>query len=113
EHLVTVISYKTWQQRFAEDPAAIGRSIHINGRPFTILGVAPADFFGVEPESEVALWVPLMTYQQILGADPSQLQSTSRWLSLIGRLAPTITLERARQVASAVAQDVSASMGTE
>jgi hypothetical protein len=48
-HPYAVLSYTWWQSRFAGDPAAVGRTIRVNGTPVTIVGVAQAGFDGVEP----------------------------------------------------------------
>src|SRR5438034_3744095 len=59
-HPVAVISYGYWKRRFALDPSAIGRSIRIDGTPFTIVGVTPPDFFGLEVGSSPDITVPIM-----------------------------------------------------
>ena len=41
---VVVLSFSYWQRRFAEDPSVVNQSILVNGRPFTVLGVAPPAF---------------------------------------------------------------------
>ena len=46
---VAVISYAYWTRRFGGDPSILGKPITINNLPFTIVGVAPAQFFGVQP----------------------------------------------------------------
>ena len=56
---VAVISYRYWQSRFAANPAAIGRRILINNTPFTIVGVSAPAFFGVNPEGEPKIYLPL------------------------------------------------------
>jgi predicted permease len=53
-----VISYTYWTRQFARDPTTIGRSITLNGIPFTIVGVTPASFYGVQAGSEPDLWIP-------------------------------------------------------
>src|SRR5258707_1285151 len=47
-----VISYNFWKRRFAADPAVIGKTIRLNTHPFTIVGVSPASFFGLERGSD-------------------------------------------------------------
>jgi predicted permease len=56
---VVVISYNYWQGRFARDPAIIGKTIIMNGHPFTIIGVTPPDFFGVMVGDAPDLWRPV------------------------------------------------------
>src|SRR5262249_48469445 len=48
ESPVCVISYNYWRRRFAGDPAVVGKTIHLSGAPFTIVGVTPPEFFGLE-----------------------------------------------------------------
>src|SRR5262249_48597290 len=48
ESPVCVISNNYWRRRFSSDPAVIGKTIHIGGAPFTIIGVTPPEFFGLE-----------------------------------------------------------------
>src|SRR4029077_18181690 len=58
---VAVIGYGLWQNRFGGDSAVIGHTIGINGRTFTIVGVAPEGFAGVLPgETTNELWIPMM-----------------------------------------------------
>ena len=56
---VAVISYDTWQRSSAPTPAAVGRRSTINGRPFTIIGVAPRGFTGPDRFEPADLWIPL------------------------------------------------------
>src|SRR5262249_47691783 len=65
-HPVIVISYDYWQRRFARDPAIVGKSIAVNGHPFTIIGVAPPDFFGVRVGDAPDVWAPIMMERQII-----------------------------------------------
>jgi predicted permease len=51
-----VISFKFWKRRFARDPAAVGQQIIIDKQPATIVGVAPPEFFGVQPGASPDLW---------------------------------------------------------
>jgi hypothetical protein len=53
---VAVISYNYWKRRFGLDPGVIGRKITLNDFPFTLVGVAPPGFFGIEVGSNTDLW---------------------------------------------------------
>jgi macrolide transport system ATP-binding/permease protein len=55
-----VISYSYWQGHFAANSAALGQSISLNGIPFTIVGVAPPGFFGLELGNRPEVYVPLV-----------------------------------------------------
>ncbi len=59
-HPVAVISFGFWQRKFGGDPAAIGKSVSVNESPYTIMGVAPPPFSGVEPGRATDLWLPAM-----------------------------------------------------
>src|SRR5262245_42275579 len=63
---VCVISHNYWRRRFASDPAVVGKTIHIGGSPFTIVGVSPPEFFGLEIGSSMDISVPLMMQQQVM-----------------------------------------------
>src|SRR5690606_38047839 len=56
EGRVVVLSHGLWQERFGGDPAAVGRSIRLDGESHTIVGVMPADFRFPSPTTR--LWVP-------------------------------------------------------
>lgn len=58
---VTVLDYDFWRQRLGGDPAAVGTVIVLNGQPFTVIGVAPKGFRGVQPLIPVALYLPSTT----------------------------------------------------
>jgi predicted permease len=62
---VAVISYGYWQRRFGRDPAIAGQTIMVNSVPFTIVGVSPPEFYGVQPGRAVEVWLPLHTQPQV------------------------------------------------
>ncbi len=65
-HPVMVISYDCWQKRFAGDPNVVGRGVLVNARSFTIIGVAPRDFYGTEIGYVAEMWFPIMMLDQII-----------------------------------------------
>jgi putative ABC transport system permease protein len=87
---VVVLGDGFWRRRFGADPAVIGRTLTLEGRPHEIVGVMPAgfrDFFFRDAE----LWRPIaLTAEQTSGG------RTNEWLSLVARLAPGATEEQAR-----------------
>jgi putative ABC transport system permease protein len=92
---VAVLSHSLWLQRFGGDPDVVGSTIHLNGRAFTVIGVAPAGFHGTQLAAVPDAWIPLSMAELSFG-DASILESRgSRWLGMIGRLAPGATIERA------------------
>ena len=94
-HPVAVLTHGFWQRRFAGDPRVLGRDVRINGRSMTIVGVVPPGFTGVDPGAPVDLFVPLMM-KPVLTPSWNDLESwRSRWVTVMGRLAPGVTLEKA------------------
>jgi predicted permease len=64
-HPVMVISYECWQKRFAGDPKVVGRSVSVNARSFTIIGVTPRGFHGTEIAYAAEMWFPMMMLGEI------------------------------------------------
>src|SRR5690348_2091737 len=60
-----VISYGYWIERFGRDPSVVGKAVTVNGVPFTLVGVAAPEFFGLEPGRRVETWIPLQTHPQV------------------------------------------------
>ena len=58
---VAMIGHGLWTSRFAADPAAVGRTIHVNAVPFTIVGVLPEGFHGLNGEAQI--WLPLAAFE--------------------------------------------------
>jgi predicted permease len=86
---VAVISYRTWQQKYALDRSIIGASVIINGIPMTIVGVTPPAFFGDRLESDPPdFWLPLAAEPAIARENSLLRQTSAGWLYLIGRLRP-------------------------
>ncbi|HMD96185.1 MAG TPA: ABC transporter permease [Terriglobia bacterium] len=105
-----VASYGYWERRFGRDPAIVGRSITVNSVPVTIVGVAPPEFYGVQPGRAVDVWLPLHTQPQIEQswspgpeqgpkARPAQSLFEARdnfWVVIMGRLKPGVSEPEAR-----------------
>jgi putative ABC transport system permease protein len=91
---VAVISHSMWQERFGGDTAAIGKTLMVENVPFTIVGVAPAVFQGVDVGRPVDVWVPLESERRIHRASLTS-SAASKWLRLIARVKPGVPLEKA------------------
>ncbi|PYP67399.1 MAG: hypothetical protein DMD26_04705 [Gemmatimonadetes bacterium] len=97
---VAVLSWDYFQRVYSGDPRAIGQTIVLNGHSFTIIGVAPRRFTGIDLGSP-SLWVPLGTAAD-LGYDARMVRSRfASWLAVVGRLAPNATRERAQATVQA------------
>lgn len=91
-----VISFSYWTRRFHQDPAAVGRTIPVNGYPLTIIGVASPGFDGEVVGDLQDFWVPLMMEPQVQpGRDYLDKIDTSTLL-LVGRLKPGVTIAQAK-----------------
>lgn len=95
---VAVLSYDYWRNRFASDPAVIGRTITINNFPFTIIGVSQAGFDGVDLGYAPSVRVPVMMAPQVrIGTDVLG-DRRSRWVNVFGRLKPETAISQAKTV---------------
>jgi putative ABC transport system permease protein len=85
---VAVISQSFWQRRFGADPAVVGKTILFDDVPLTIVGVAPAGFFGFEVGANPDLWWPMQLAPRVdTGPWAQRLrQKSSFWLRIMGRL---------------------------
>ncbi|HUQ91973.1 MAG TPA: ABC transporter permease [Bryobacteraceae bacterium] len=91
-----VISYGVFMRRFGGDRSVIGRTVNINRQPFTVIGVMPQGFRGLNALTEPSAWVPLSMARVIL-ARPQALQERRALYFLVsGRLKPGITFEQAQ-----------------
>jgi len=91
-----VISYSFWRRRFGLDPAVLGKTLTISGTPFTIVGVTPPEFFGLQPGRIADVTVP-MSMHDVVGGGASLDNSQGLWaLPMIGRLKPGVSPQEAR-----------------
>lgn len=86
---VSVISHRIWQTTYGGDPAVVGSTFIIEGRPFTVIGVAPPGFFGETLQGDPPdMWIPLQQEPMLNSAYTLLHQPVSAWLRMIGRLRP-------------------------
>ena len=86
---VAVLSHRAWQTIYAGDTSVVGSAFIMEGKPFTVIGVAPAGFFGETLRSDPPdLWIPLQQEPMINGDTSLLRQPVSAWLRMIGRLRP-------------------------
>jgi predicted permease len=102
-----VLSYAYWQRQFDGDPDVVGRTIRINGLPYTVVGVAPRDFNGTEVFFRPDLWVPMTMQAQIEGRLSLDERRTSNTL-VIGRMRNGVTREQAETDLNTVAAAMAA-----
>jgi predicted permease len=85
---VAVMSYRTWRQKYGQDPSVVGTSITINGQPFTVVGITPPGFFGDRLQYTPAFWIPLANEPLINGSSSILEFPQQDWLDVIGRITP-------------------------
>jgi len=101
-HPVAVITYDCWQKRFAGDAQVIGKTVIVNGRNFTIIGVAPQGFYGSEIAYRPEIWFPAMMQEQIEGWSALETRGNSTFFAQ-GRLKPGVTMSQAEAELKAIA----------
>jgi predicted permease len=88
---VAVLSYRTWQNQFGGDPSMVGARLLINEIPVTVIGIAPAGFYGDRlTANPPGIWMPLSMEAAFEGNGRKSLYYSSgdAWLYVVGRLAP-------------------------
>ena len=102
---LAVLAYDTWQSRFGGSPDVIGAPITINGRAFTVTGVAPRGFYGAEVFFRPEIWVPMMMQAEIeLGSSWLNTRATQN-VMVVARLRRGVAREQGEAaIGAAVAQ---------
>ncbi len=96
---VVVLSHNLWQRRFGADAGIVGRGVVLNGQRYTVVGVAPAGFFGIDLGMVSEFWVPLAMAEEImpdLATEPGgRTKRDNQWLELNARLKPGVSRAKA------------------
>ena len=100
--VVAVVSHKYWTRRLNANPSAVGRSIRINGRPATVIGVAPSGFNGTRVGSLPDVYVPMMFARVVFNRDSALTNPRDNWLRIIARVKPTVSRAQAQAQMAAV-----------
>ncbi|MBX3277914.1 MAG: ABC transporter permease [Acidobacteria bacterium] len=105
-HPVAVVSHRGWQERFGGDPSIAGREVIVNGRSYTVIGVAQQGFNGTEIIAAPEIWFPM--------AMQAQIEPGSSWLEergvenifVQGRLKPGVSEAQAQTALAAIALEL-------
>jgi putative ABC transport system permease protein len=92
---VAVLSYGYWQRRFGGDPQVVGHALHVNGHPFTIVGIAPQRFHSVNAGEPTDIFVPMMMKPVIVPGRDDLDKYNSVWVNMVARLKPGVSLAQA------------------
>jgi predicted permease len=97
-HPVVVVSDAYWHSHFGADARIVDSTITLDGHPFTVIGIAPRGFGGVELNDEEAMgmWIPMAMTAQVVPEDTALLADrNAEWLRVAGRLTTGVSLDRA------------------
>src|SRR6202048_4406617 len=97
---VAIVSYSYWQKH-ALDPGVLGSQVFINGRSFTVIGIAPKGFVGTMQVLSPEVWLPMSVYDQVANDFESDNNTTiddrkGTQVRIMGRLKPGITAAGAK-----------------
>ncbi len=90
-----VLSHRLWQRRFDADAAIVGRAVRLSGRPYTVVGVAPPGFRGLDIILDAQFWVPLDNIDHLVPKTANRTNRNYHWLAVAGRLARGVTQAQA------------------
>jgi predicted permease len=99
---VAVLSEPLWQRRFGGDPGVVGRTVRVNGRPFTVVGIAEEGFRGHFVGFPLDLYLPLAAAEDV-AADVRLQDRADDSLELVARLLPATSRAAAQAEVSAIA----------
>ncbi|HLW80547.1 MAG TPA: ABC transporter permease [Candidatus Acidoferrales bacterium] len=106
---VAVLSYSLWQRKFAANPSILGTTIHLNGYPFTVVGVASQNFTGVLAAIRADVWVPMSMLDEAMPTSVGQHFFEERawgWLRVFGRLKGATSFEHAQLEVDTIAREL-------
>ncbi|MGA2120273.1 MAG: ABC transporter permease, partial [Bryobacteraceae bacterium] len=103
---VIVLGHGLWRRRFGADPAIAGKHITLSGRPFTVVGVAPPGFRGLDIILDCQFWVPLGNLDQLLPNTGNYLSRDYHWIQVAGRLQRGVTRAQAAAELAVIARNL-------
>jgi hypothetical protein len=100
-----VLAHEVWADRFGADPAILGRRLQVGGVDFTVVGVAPAGFEGMNLAVHPSFYIPYAMTAALPGSTPDALERRdARILGVKGRLKPGVSLAQAREEVAVIAK---------
>jgi len=92
---VVVLGHRVWKSRFNSDPNILGKSITLSGHPYTVIGVAPPYFRGIDLILDAQFWVPIGNLDQLLPNTARFDQRDYHWIAVAARLKPGVSKSEA------------------
>jgi len=105
-HPIAVASYSWWQTRFATDPGIVGKTVTIGPAVYTVIGIAPKDFFGMTVGQSPDLWIPLAMQKEICPDRNGLADNRFRSLHMVGRLKPGVIEQQAQFQTDSLFRDI-------
>ena len=108
---IVVLSYALWARRFGSDDKILGQTITLNATAYSVVGVAPPNFKGIASLGRPdVLWIPLGMRDYVLTGQLKELENhrRMRWITIVGRLKPGISLDQARASLKTIASGLEA-----
>ncbi len=93
---VVVVSYDFWQTKLGGSRDVVGRKLLINRHPMTVVGVAAETFRGIDVAEVPSVWIPASMSAQAIPGFNNYLERRTRWVQVLGRLRPSMTLHQAK-----------------
>jgi len=103
-HPLALLSFKLWQQQYGGDAGVIGRTIHLNQFPYTVIGVVPQGFRG--QTEDIDMWIPITMAPSFYGIPRRLTNAWTFWMRAYARLKPGISLEQASFQMKPLAKDI-------
>lgn len=100
-----VLSDDVWRRAFRSDPGIVGAVVDLDKHPFTVIGVAPASFHGLERFVWPDYWLPMVNEEQVEGHDYLR-RRTAATVTVIGRLKPGVTPQQATENLNGIAAEL-------
>lgn len=101
---VIVLGYQAWKQHFAGDPSIIGKPITVSGHLYTVVGVAPPNFHGLDPILDPQFWVPFGDLPELTANPPNEESRFTQQIRVAARLQPGVTKVQAMQELNIIAE---------
>jgi predicted permease len=93
---VVVLAYDFWRTQLGGAPDIVGRKVLVNHHPMTVVGVAAPTFRGIDVGEVPSLWIPASMSAQAIPRFDGLLNRRARWMQVLGRLRPGVTLAQAQ-----------------
>ncbi|MBS1804364.1 MAG: ABC transporter permease [Acidobacteria bacterium] len=106
EHPVAVISQSFWKRAFASDPDILGRKVKLGSAFFTVVGVAPGEFFGTKVGESPDIWVPASMTKSVPPGWDFYNGNFTQCMNIIGRLKPGASMDAATSNVNLLLQQI-------